>query len=122
MAEIPAMNSSAARNPLYMQKRAYGLGMTSRHTADQVADLMSDATDLGSATLCGDIDEARFLTHRMSVKAIRAGLIEVAITAEQLSTALGPIGTTPGPGYGTQLMALAEALRRSGGLPPLPSR
>lgn len=93
--------------------------MTSpEHADDRVADLMSDAADLGDAMLCGDIDEARFLTHRMSVKAMRAGLIEVAITAERLATALGPVGTTPATGYGTQLLALADAMRRTGGVPP----
>ena len=97
--------------------------MTSpEHADDRVADLMSDAADLGDAMLCGDIDEARFLTHRMSVKAMRAGLIEVAIAAERLATALGPVGTRPATGYGTQLLALADAMRRTGSVPPLPER
>lgn len=96
--------------------------MSSQHTDAQVADLMSDAADLGGAALCGDIDEVRFLTHRMSVKALRAGMIEIAITAEKLSTALGPVGTLPRKGYGTQLLALADVLRRAGGTPLLPGR
>ena len=89
--------------------------------ASQAPEIMADAAALGDAMLAYDVDEARFLTHRIAVNAVVARLPDIAIAAEQLLTALGPAGTAPGTGYGTQLLALADALRRSGNIPLPPA-
>jgi|GEM_PF-2789358 len=88
--------------------------------ASEAAELVADAAALGDAMLAYDVDEARFLTHRIAVYAVVARLPDIAIAAEQLLAALGPTGTAPGTGYGTQLLAPADALRRTGNVPRPP--
>ncbi|WP_036114667.1 MULTISPECIES: hypothetical protein [Luteibacter] len=75
-----------------------------------VAVLVSEAAAMGDAALEKDMDEARFRAQLIAAKADLAGYVDLAIAAAHLVAVLGPVGTTPGPGYGAGILRVADEL------------
>jgi len=75
-----------------------------------VAVLVNEAAAMGDAALAKDMDEARFRAQLIAAKADLAGYVDLAIAAAHLVAVLGPVGTTPGPGYGAGILRVADEL------------
>lgn len=75
-----------------------------------VAALVREAAAMGDAALAMDLDETRFRAQLIAARADEAGHVELALAAARLVTVLGPVGTTPMPGYGAGILRVAEEL------------
>ena len=82
-----------------------------------VAEIVRDSVAMNDAALAGDFDEARFRAQLIVGKAHAGGHIDLVLAAGHLLTILGPIGTTPGPGYGAGMLRIANELDRIGFTP-----
>lgn len=69
---------------------------------------------MGDAALGSDMDEARFRAQLIAAKADDAGYVDLALAAAHLVAVLGPVGTTPGVGYGAGMLRVADELDRLG--------
>jgi len=74
------------------------------------ARLALDASDVGSAILEGDIDEARFRAHLMRAQALELGLDDVAHAALLVIVLLPPTARLPCRGIGRALLRLCNSL------------
>jgi hypothetical protein len=72
--------------------------------------MAGDATAAGDAVLRRDLDEARFRTHQVAVKAKAMGLSTLFAAARVAHADLGPMGGAPRPSYGASLLHLAAEL------------
>jgi hypothetical protein len=79
-----------------------------------VADIVRDAAAMGDAGLARDFDEARFRAQLIVGKAHEAGFHDVVMAAAHLLNVLGPLGSTPGDGYGAGMLRIADELDRVG--------
>lgn len=75
-----------------------------------IAALVHEAAAMGDAALAMDLDEARFRAQLIAAKADDSGYVGVAFAAAHLAVLLGPIGTTPSPGYGAGILRVANEL------------
>jgi hypothetical protein len=80
------------------------------HHILDVAVLVREAAAMGDAALEKDMDEARFRAQLIAAKADDAGYVDVALAAAHLVVILGPVGTTPGAGYGAGILRIADEL------------
>jgi hypothetical protein len=76
----------------------------------EVAVLVREAAAMGDAALEKDMDEARFRAQLIAAKADDAGYVDLALAAAHLVVILGPVGTTPGVGYGAGILRVADEL------------
>jgi hypothetical protein len=65
---------------------------------------------LGYAALDKDLYETRFRAQLIAARADEAGYVDLALAAAHLVVVLGPVGTTPGAGYGAGILRVANAL------------
>jgi hypothetical protein len=79
-----------------------------------VAALVQEAAAMGDAALALDLDEARFRAQLIAAKADEAGYVDLALAAAHLVVVLGPVGTTPSPGYGAGVLRVANELDELG--------
>jgi hypothetical protein len=63
------------------------------------------------------MDEARFRAQLIVAKADAAGHLDLVLAAAHLVHILGPAGTTPLPGYGADMLRIANELDRIGFVP-----
>lgn len=82
-----------------------------------VAALVREAAAMGDAALAMDLDESRFRAQLIAAKADDAGYVDLALAAAHLVVVLGPVGTTPSPGYGAGMLRVANELDRLGFTP-----
>lgn len=75
-----------------------------------VADLVREAAAMYDAALALDLDEARFRAQLIATRADEVGHVNLALAAAHLVVALGPVGTTPTPGYGAGMLRVANEL------------
>ena len=79
-----------------------------------VAALVREAADMNDAALASDLDEARFRAQLIAARADDAGYVDLALAAAHLVVILGPLGTTPSPGYGASMLRVANELEALG--------
>jgi hypothetical protein len=65
---------------------------------------------MNDAALASDFDEARFRAQLIAEGADEAGHADLALAAAHLALVLGPIGTSPSPGYGAGMLRVANEL------------
>jgi hypothetical protein len=82
-----------------------------------VAEIVRDSAAMNDAALAGDMDEARFRAQLIVAKADAAGYLDLILAAADLVHTLGPVGTTPLPGYGAGMLRIANELDRIGFTP-----
>jgi hypothetical protein len=84
-----------------------------RHILD-VAVLVREAAAMGEAALSKDMDEARFRAQLIAAMADDAGYVDLALAAAHMVVILGPVATTPLPGYGAGILRVAGELEALG--------
>lgn len=75
-----------------------------------VAVLVREAAAINDDALALDFDGARFGSQLIAAKADHLGHVDLAIAAAHLAVILGPVGTTPPPGYGAGMLRVANEL------------
>ena len=77
-----------------------------------VLGIAADASAMSEAALAGDFDEARFRAQLIRDAAVIARLPGVVSAAGDVLGSLGAFGTPPDPGYGTDMLRVADEIDR----------
>ena len=102
--------SPDTRNLLPPITASKGRWVETRSLVMLATDLKHEAIEMNRAATAGDFDGARFRASSIAAKAAEARLAEIHTAALRVLLYLGPIDTPPTPGFGKEMLHLADLL------------